>query len=423
MKILFIVPYVPNLIRVRPFNLIRHLVLQGHQVTVATLWSTEGERRDLLELERSGLEIIAAHLPRSRSLINCVSTLLQKKPLQAAYCWQPALATQLESLFQPGKPDPFDVIHIEHLRGVPYALFLQQLGQRRSGRDALPLIWDSVDSISFLFSQAAEQSRSLTSRFITRFELPRTEQYERWLIQQFPKVLVTSPRDRRAFLDLLDPATQQQIKSRLTVLPNGVELAYFAPHEGIERHLSTLVVTGKMSYHANVTMVLHLVQQIMPLVWQERPDVQLEIVGKDPVRAIGALAENPRITVTGTVPDLRPHLQRATAAVAPVPYGAGIQNKVLEAMACGTPVVASSQAVSAIAAESPQQLLVADNPAEFAQAILYLLENPAQQDRLGAAGRHFVEEQHDWQNITGRLVDLYRDALQIKLGVNDVYSG
>jgi glycosyltransferase involved in cell wall biosynthesis len=167
-----------------------------------------------------------------------------------------------------------------------------------------------------------------------------------------------------------------------------------------------------MSYHANISMVMYLVEQIMPLVWERRADVKLWIVGKDPTRDILALGEHANITVTGTVPDLRPYLRQATIAVTPITYGAGIQNKVLEAMACATPVITTPQAISAIEAMPGRDLLVAADVQRFAQSIVELLDNPAQQKSIGQAARKYVVYHHHWKNIVTRLEDIYRTAAQ-----------
>ena len=103
-----------------------------------------------------------------------------------------------------------------------------------------------------------------------------------------------------------------------------------------------------MSYHANIAMTLYLVREILPIVWATNPDVKLWIVGKDPSKELLALQKYQKILVTGRVDDIRPYLRQATLSVSPLLYGAGIQNKILEAMACGTPVVATPLAVSAL---------------------------------------------------------------------------
>jgi polysaccharide biosynthesis protein PslH len=216
------------------------------------------------------------------------------------------------------------------------------------------------------------------------------------------------PTDREAFLSL---AGNKSMSERISVLNNGVDLNYFCPDDIVQRDQNCLVVSGKLSYHANVNMVLFLVNEIMPNVWKERPETRLVIVGKDPSRDILSLGENPQIIITGTVKDIRPYLRQATIAVTPITYGAGIQNKVLEAMACGTPVISTSKAVSALAVRPGQDLLVEDQPHQFAKAILRLLDDPEKQQSLGIAGRLFVEKHHNWDKITSQLEVMYNRVI------------
>ena len=154
------------------------------------------------------------------------------------------------------------------------------------------------------------------------------------------------------------------------------------------------------------------VNEIMPLVWERKPEVNLCIVGKDPAREIMDLTQNPAITVTGTVDDIRPYLQTATIAVAPIQYGAGIQNKVLEAMACGTPVIATSKAISALEVHPGRDLLVIEEPSEFAESILSLLDDQEQQRKIGAAGRRYVKQHHNWDHIAAPLEEIYRQTVK-----------
>jgi glycosyltransferase involved in cell wall biosynthesis len=175
----------------------------------------------------------------------------------------------------------------------------------------------------------------------------------------------------------------------------------------MQREPDTLVISGKMSYHANVTMCLNFVSRVMPLIWAKRPSVKLWLVGKDPTKELQALRENPAITVTGTVADIRPYLLRANLAVTPLTYGVGIQNKVLEAMACGTPVVSTPQAVSALSAVDRRDVAVANSPEELASTILRLVDDPDQCARLGLNGRKYVEENHCWDEIAAHLEEVY----------------
>jgi glycosyltransferase involved in cell wall biosynthesis len=406
-RILFVVPYVPNLIRVRPYNLIRHLAELGHEITLLTLWSDDEEKASLEFIQPYVRQVVAVRLRLWRSLWNCLMALPSRKPLQSVYCWEPALADELARVIgdQDGKK-PYDVVHVEHLRGAPYGLYLKNLFAMNGGSTP-PVVWDSVDSISLLFRKAAGKSKSLFGRSVTRLELGRTERYEGWLLNQFDHVTVTSQVDKQALLSLTEADLDE---GHISVIPNGVDLDYFRPQPGVERHDSTLILTGKMSYHANVSMVLFFVQEVMPLIWEKSPATKLWVVGKDPTREILALNDHANILITGTVEHLPPYLQEATISVAPIPYGVGIQNKVLEAMACEIPVVASSQAVSALQVRSGDELLVADAPREYTRVILDLLKDENARYRIGKAGRRYVERHHHWLNVAQNLSQVYEKA-------------
>lgn len=437
MNILFVAPYVPNRIRVRPYQLIRALVNRSNEVTLMAVRSSQQEVDDLRELADLGVTATSVYLPAWRSAGNCAQSLLGDKPLQAAYSWHANLARNLEHLVA---ESDFDVVHVEHLRGSQYGVHLRTSQNHMNGTEystkvgRIPIVWDSVDCISHLFEQASQESRSLKGRLMTRLELNRTRKYEGWLVHQFDQVLVTSPADKAALTRLATeyagstipgdaPPIDLALERKVNVLPNGVDLDYFRV-DNEARAAAQIVFTGKMSYHANITAALHLVQDIMPLVWARRPDAEVWIVGKDPSREVRALStssamesghrdtEYKRVYITGTVPDLRPYLHKATIAVAPMPYGAGIQNKVLEAMACGAPVVASPQAASALSADPEHDLIVASDAEAFAEAILGLLEHPQSREQLGRAGRAYVDRRHSWDKIGAQLENIYAAAAQ-----------
>jgi glycosyltransferase involved in cell wall biosynthesis len=226
---------------------------------------------------------------------------------------------------------------------------------------------------------------------------------------------VTSEQDKRALDDLrrsINPSDISPNVSEIEVVRNGVDLSYFVEHCG-PRDPHTIVLTGKMSYHANVTAALYLINEIMPRVWEQIPDAQVQIVGQKPRREILDLRQRypSRIHVTGSVPDLRPYLAQATVAVAPILYGAGIQNKVLEAMAMGTPVVATSKAVSALSACQNENVLLADDPQAFAHQVVRLLRDPGLATQIGQNGRHYVESNHDWNHVAKQLQAIYQAVI------------
>lgn len=293
--------------------------------------------------------------------------------------------------------EKFDIAHIEHLRGA-------ELGWSLNG---LPVVFDSVDSITLLFERVQQAGPTWRSRLLAQLDLARTRAYEGQFLTRFQQVLVTSPHDKEALAQLSTGTNHHQ---RLTVVPNGVDLDYFKPLN-LSREPATVIFSGKMSYHANVAAALDLATQVMPLVWQQLPQTRLVIAGKDPAPKLLALTTDSRITVTGTVPDLRPHLAQATVSISPMRYGVGIQNKVLEAMAMATPVISTPQAVSALQLQAGQDALVAETPVNMAQAVTTLLTNQELCHQLGQAGRHYVETYHDWNAIAAQLETIYQAAI------------
>jgi glycosyltransferase involved in cell wall biosynthesis len=389
MRLLFLAPYVPSLIRVRSYQLIRELARE-HQVTVLAA-ATPAEQPAVEALRTICQRVEAVPLTLPASLWSCALGVPRGQPLQASVCCGPALQRRLASLLA---EQQFDCAHVEHLRA---SLLGWSLVER------LPTVYDAVDCISLLLERTRQGSHSRRQRLLATLERRPTRAWEAGLLRRFRWVLATSPEDAAA-LQALAPE-----RPRPLVLPMGVDLDYFRPFDG-PTEPATVVLSGKMSYHANVTAALYFVRQIWPRVRVRRPDARLRIVGSGPPAAITALARDPAVEVTGYLPDLRPALGRATLAVCPVTVKVGIQNKILEAMALGLPVVSSAAGARGLLAEPGRDLLVADRPADFAAAICRLLATPDLRASLGRAGRRYVERQHRWPAIVGRLTALYAEA-------------
>lgn len=405
LSVLFVVPYAPTRIRTRAYHLIRALAGSGVGLTVATVWSDETERAtvDALAGVEGVREVMAERVSKVASLWNCLRAAPGPDPLQAHFSWNARLASRLADRVRAGG---IDVVHVEHLRGVRYGLALADQ-RSRSGAAAPALVWDAVDCITSLFRRTAARSQAWKARCAARLELPRTARFEAVAAGRFDRVVVTSADDGRELQAL--PGGDRLPAGHVGVLSNGVDLRR-EPADGGSREPGTIVVTGKMSYHANATAVLWLAREVMPRVWAQAPGVRLWIVGSRPPREVAALA-GPRVEVTGEVPDVGDYLSRASVAVAPIQYGVGVQNKVLEAMACGTPLVATSTAVGDLAADPGRDLVVADGAVEFARAIVSLLADDERRAALGRAGRVFVERHHGWPAMANRLTRIYQEAM------------
>jgi polysaccharide biosynthesis protein PslH len=187
--------------------------------------------------------------------------------------------------------------------------------------------------------------------------------------------------------------------SKIHAVPNGVDSAYFDPaivHPApYDTARPTFVFTGTMDYAPNIEAVSWFTTGIMPRIREELPNAQFYIVGANPAPAVRKLRQLGPVHVTGRVPDVRPYVQHAVAAVAPMRIARGIQNKVLEAMALRKPVVVTSGALEGIEADPGRDLLLADNEESFAEAAVRLASGTEGQ-AIGAAARRCVLRHHSW---------------------------
>lgn len=389
MRILYVLPYVPSLIRVRPYYFIRELA-RRHELTVLAV-APGREEADAAGMRGLGARVETVPLRMGEALRRCGAAFWSGEPLQGAICRSREMESRLTELLADGR---YDVVHLEHFRAA-------YLGARIP--PGVPTLYDAVDCISLLQERTLRSSHSFRQRLLARLELGRTRAYEARVLRRFGQTIVTSPEDREALARLAPDAP-------ISVVPNGVDLEYFRPPES-PRPADTLIFSGKMSYHANVTAVLHFTRRILPLIRERHPAVRLVVAGSDPPPAIRELAADPAITVTGRLPDLRSAFAAATVAVCPVTVKVGIQNKVLEAMAVGLPVVCSREGAAGLAARDGRDFLVGDDAAAFADRVSRLLDDPAWRERIGRAGRRFVETSHRWSAAADQLESLYANLI------------
>ena len=398
LRILFITPYVPSRLRPRPFHIIKSLAERGHCITLLSAAAGRGDLDDLRAIEPHCEWVVGVRIPLARSLWSCARGLAGTAPLQAQYCVSPYLTAAIRDRL--AADGPYDLVHVEHLRA---ALYGDAVGD-------LPRVYDAVDCMSRLLAQTAASGPTWSSRLTARVELPRTRPFERALVGQFDRILLTAEAERGALLGL-GPASAE-CGARVHVLPNGVDAEYFAPPD-TPRDPSSLIFVGRMAYHANCAAAAWLLSDIMPRIWARRPDARLSIVGAEPPAALRRLAKRAgaRVEVTGAVTDVRPYLTRASVSVNPLRYAVGIQNKVLEAMATATPVVATGAACAALRAVPGEHFLPAADAATCADAVVRVLDDAGLARTLGAAGRRYVEAHHDWHAATRDLETIYYDAI------------
>jgi len=251
--------------------------------------------------------------------------------------------------------------------------------------DVFSDVWDGQGS-----------GRAPPMSWLDRSEARRLARYEASLGRDFDAAVFATAAEAAFFERRIGPANAH-------VVGNGVDLEYFGPAAEVDTTSRTIVFTGSMDYGPNRDAVRYFCTDILPVVRSTVEDARLVIVGRNPKADVRRLEREPGVTVTGEVPDVRPYLAGAALAVAPMRSGRGIQNKILEALAMGIPVVSTPNGLEGLADERCDGLLRADDAKTFAGHVTTLLTNPMSRIELGRAARTYVEAHHRWSDHGERL--------------------
>ncbi len=358
--------------KLRAYHLVTRLA-KYHRIYLFCLTDQRIPPEHIEHLRAYCAHIEVIHLPTWRILARLSTAVFSRLPFQVAYFHHAIAQRAIDRAIATFKPDH---VLCQLVRTTEYVRHHYQL----------PKTLDYMDTLSKGMERRTENAR-FWSRPLLRAETRRLIAYENLMLDLFDRHVIISAQDR----DLLYHPLRDQVK----VIPNGVDTEFFRPQTAAKTH--DLVFTGNMNYPPNIDSVLYLVQKVLPLVRKERPDTTLLISGVDPTPRVRELAKNdPRITVSGRVPDIRDSYAAATVFAAPMQIGTGLQNKLLEAMAMRMPCVTSALANNAVGAVPNESILIGSEPMDYAGHILRLLSDATERDRIAANGYRFVRDNFDW---------------------------
>lgn len=250
-----------------------------------------------------------------------------------------------------------------------------------------------------------ETEQNPLRKWLLAAEWRKARRAEAAICRQFDHVITVSEEDQRQIREEFGA-------SRVSSLPTGVDVEYFAPQD-LPQRAGNLVFVGSMDWQPNEDGIFWFVRDVYPLVRQQAPHSSLTVVGRNPSARLRKLAEQERsVEVTGTVPDVRPYLARAEAVVVPLRIGGGTRIKIFEAMAMQRAVVSTTLGAEGLPVQNGKELLLADSPAAFADAILGLLAQPAERDALARAARALVIRDHTWESVARRMEEILRRVAQ-----------
>ncbi len=293
----------------------------------------------------------------------------------------------------------YDAIHLDHLQMAQFV------------PDTLPydarIILDQHNVEHRIIRRIAETpGANPLLRWYAGVEWRKLRDFETAALRRADATLAVSDADRDAFLSLAP-----DLAGKIETVPIGVDTDYFAVAERAP-DADTILSIGTMSWLPNIDAVCWFVTEILPLVREKKPGVRVAVVGANPAKEVLALGKrDPAVAVSGTVPDVRPYAKECGVFIVPLRSGSGVRVKILNALAMGLPVVSTALGAEGIAVTHGLNILIADTPRDFADAVCRVLTDRAFADRLGTNGRALVEQNYTWEAVGRRLHAVYDRVL------------
>lgn len=389
MKIFVILSRIPYPLekgdKLRAYHQVKELS-KNHEVCLCCLSDEKPLPEAAEKLANIASEIHFFQLNRTQIYFNLFLAALGRKPFQVAYFYQNKVHRKIRNKIREFKPDH---IFCQLVRTAEYAKNVHNI----------PKTLDYQDAFSKGMDRRADREKNRLKRHLFRAESKRLLIYEHLIFDFFEHKCIISEQDK----SLIYHEKQREI----AVIPNGVDFDFFRP-TGAEKKYD-LCFVGNMSYAPNVDSVLYLVNEILPLLIETKPDISLLIAGADPVNEIVQL-QNEHVAVAGWVDDIRESYAQSRIFIAPMQIGTGLQNKLLEAMAMKIPCITSKLANAALGAEAGEHLMVGKEPQDYAQQAMHLLDNPEAAEKLAENGHNFIAQRYSWSGSAAQLEALMQGS-------------
>lgn len=384
------VPYPPDKgDRIRSYNILRYLAQQAN-IHLATFADEPVPAATLDHLHELCVRVKIIPLGKARWL-HAFGSLLTGSPITTGAFQSSAMTRELAHWSATTK---FSATLASASSMVPYL-------QTPALKD-VPALVDLVDVDSQKwFDYAGKRSWPLSSLY--HLEGQRLRVLEQDLSMWAKAITLVSEPEARLFRSFANG-------TRVHAVTNGVDLDYFTPDETIPQQ-NTCVFVGAFDYYPNVEGAIWFCREVWPTIHARFPHLKWQLVGRNPVPAVRQLQSIPGVEVVGSVPDVRPYVAAAKLALIPLRIARGLQNKVIEAMAMAKPVIASPNAVAALAIQPGNDLLTATTAEEWIATTTELLSNDRQRQNLAQAGRSYVEKHHDWNTCLEPLGQILQQTI------------
>lgn len=401
-KILFLAHLLPYPLdgggQIKSYHTFR-LLSERYDVTMLALIRREEERENVKHLEPFCMGGVHCYLLKRNALsniTNALAALLKNQSFLVSRDTERELAGAMRFTCY-ASPPPYPVIHIDHLQMMPF------VPDYYEGR----IVLDQHNVEHRIPKRLSETpGANPLMRWYAGIEWRKLRDFEIAAMRRADVTLTVSDEDRDAFV-----ALAPDLQEKIITYPIGVDTDYFAVADR-SPDASDILSIGTMYWLPNVDAATWFVSDILPLVRQGKPDARFVIVGAKPTPEIIALGQrNKDVIVTGTVPDVRPFADTCGVFVVPLRSGSGMRVKILNALSMGLPVVSTTVGAEGINVTHGENILLADTPRAFADAVLSVLNDRALANHLGANGRRLMEEQYGWNAVGRQLFAAYDRVL------------
>ena len=387
MNILFLtprLPFPPNRgDRVRTFNFAR-VLSRRHSLYLLSFVQSQDEVQYVDHLKDYFEDIDIVLLPAWQSYLSMALHCFSSEPLQVSFYRSAGMQARVDRVLA---DKCFDVIYVFHLRMAPYV----------SGRKGLYKILDLTDAVS-IFMRRMLRHRPFYLKPILYLEWLRVRRYEPYVGRKFDECWIVSDADKQAI--------HENTSLNITVIPQAVDVEYFSSDES-EDDGTVLLFVGYMGVES-VCAITYFYETVFPLIRKRFPAIRFYVVGANSPPEISQLARDKSVIVTGFVEDLRPYYNKAAVLVAPMRFVAGMQTKILEAMAMEVPVVTTAWGNEGIDARHGEEIFVADDAPEFANRVIQLLNDLRLRQKMGKKAREFVKNRFTWDLAARRMEEIRR---------------